>query len=82
MSISCDVCNRDLDSLCHTHRIEAFECQQCDRHLCEDCLREEAVSYGLMSESDAAQLEGAELLCRCEECEADVCPACFVGAEQ
>jgi len=82
MSKPCDVCGHDSDRSCHAHRVEVFECGQCGGQFCKNCLREQAVEYGVFSETDAAQVDGADLFQYCDECGAYLCPACFAGSEQ
>ena len=77
---NCDNCDHKDDKVSKPHRRQVFDCGVCNRSLCNDCLKEMAVTHNLLSEGDAAKI--TELVTfHCEETDEKMCAECFEAEE-
>ncbi len=71
---NCDQCDFRNGSVRKTLRREMFHCSECDRTLCEECLREMAGENELVGFDTP---DKGLLTFRCEQSETEMCADCF-----
>lgn len=81
MNRGCEQCGHNPQQVSARHRTPAAYCEDCGEWVCIDCLRDDAVEFGLLQpwEADALHGEGDAMafMYRCEASEQTMCPRCF-----
>ena len=86
MRNQCGQCGLNPNQTSARYRYPAAFCQICDEWRCIDCLRDDAIETGLISEPVAnalhAEFEAGAFLRHCEATGVTMCPRCFEDIEE
>jgi len=75
-AISCDACGHDNAVISRSYRKDINTCEECDRSLCDGCLKEMAVEKGLVSNIDTGLIDDP-MFFKCEASDSQMCAECY-----